>query len=282
MKFEKIKSHAKINLSLNVLGKKKSKLHNLETLISFLDLHDDIYIKKTNKKNHIIKFTGNFSNKIPKKNTISNLLKILDEAKKLKNQKYLISIKKNIPQEAGLGGGSMNAASLINYLIKKNIISLTMKEKQNLCSKIGSDVILGIDQKNLVLAYKNKIKKIKKSLKIFTLLIKPNFGCSTKNIYAQVRNYSKPQFFKIKSKNINFNTLSKMKNDLEVISFKLYPRLRKLSQFFLNLDQNSYVRMTGSGSTIVGYFMSKKAALNAKKLLKKKYKNYWCNLSKTI
>ena len=282
MKFEKIKSHAKINLSLNVLGKKKSKLHNLETLVGFLDLHDDIYIKKTNKKNHIIKFTGNFSNKIPKKNTISNLLKILDEAKKLKNQKYLISIKKNIPQEAGLGGGSMNAASLINYLIKKNIISLTIKEKQNLCSKIGSDVILGIDQKNLVLAYKNKIKKIKKNLKIFTLLIKPNFGCSTKNIYAQVRNYSKPQFLKIKSKNIKFNSLSKMKNDLEVISLKLYPRLRKLRQFFLNIDKNSYVRMTGSGSTIVGYFMSKKAALNAKKLLKKKYKNYWCNLSKTI
>ena len=282
MKFEKIKSHAKINLSLNVLGKKKSKLHNLETLVGFLDLHDDIYIKKTNKKNHIIKFTGNFSNKIPKKNTISSLLKILDETKKLKNQKYLISIKKNIPQEAGLGGGSMNAASIINYLIKKNIISLTMKEKQNLCLKIGSDVILGIDQKNLVLAYKNKLKKIKKNLKIFTLLIKPNFGCSTKNIYAQVRNYSKPQFFKIKSKNINFNTLSKMKNDLEVISFKLYPRLRKIRQFFLNIDKNSYVRMTGSGSTIVGYFMSKKAAVNAKKLLKKKYKNYWCNLSKTI
>ena len=282
MKFEKIKSHAKINLSLNVLGKKKFKLHNLETLVGFLDLHDDIYIKKTNKKKHIIRFTGNFSNKIPKKNTISNLLKILDEAKKLKNQKYLISIKKNIPQEAGLGGGSMNAASLINYLIKKNIISLTMKEKRNLCSKIGSDVILGIDQKNLVLAYKNKIKKIKKNLKIFTLLIKPNFGCSTKNIYTQVRNYSKPQFFKIKSKNINFNTLSKMKNDLEVISFKLYPRLRKVRQFFLDIDKNSYVRMTGSGSTIVGYFMSKKAALNAKKLLKKKYKNYWCNLSKTI
>ena len=282
MKFEKIKSHAKINLSLNVLGKKNSKLHNLETIVGFLDLHDDIYIKKTNKKNHIIKFTGNFSNKIPKKNTISNLLKVLDKAKKLKNQKYLISIKKNIPQEAGLGGGSMNAASFINYLIKKNIISLKMKEKQNLCSKIGSDVILGTDQKNLVLAYKNKIKKIKKNLKIFTLLIKPNFGCSTKNIYAKVRNYSKPQFSKIKSKNIKFNSLSKMKNDLELISLNMYPRLRKLRDFFLSIDKNSHVRMTGSGSTIVGYFMSKKTALNAKKLLEKKYKNYWCNLSKTI
>ena len=202
--------------------------------------------------------------------------------KKLKNQKYLISIKKNIPKEAGLGGGSMNASSLINYLVKRNKVKLTIKEIQNLCSKIGSDVILGIDQKNLVLAYKNKIKKIKKNLKISTLLIKPNFGCSTKKIYSKVRAYSKPQFSKIKSKDINFNSLSKMKNDLEPISLKMYPRLAKLKEFFLNIDKNSYVRMTGSGSTIVGYFMSKKAALNAKKLLKKKYKNYWCNLSKTI
>ena len=282
MKFEKIKSHAKINLSLNILGKKKSKLHNLETLVGFLDLHDEIFIRKINVKNHIIRFTGNFSYKIPKKNTISNLLKILDEMKKLKNQKYLISIKKNIPKEAGLGGGSMNASSLINYLVKRNKVKLTIKEIQNLCSKIGSDVILGIDQKNLVLAYKNKIKKIKKNLKISTLLIKPNFGCSTKKVYSKVRAYSKPQFSKIKSKDINFNSISKMKNDLEPISLKMYPRLAKLKEFFLNIDKNSYVRMTGSGSTIVGYFMSKKAALNAKKLLKKKYKNYWCNLSKTI
>ena len=282
MKFEKIKSHAKINLSLNILGKKKSKLHNLETLVGFLDLHDEIFIRKINVKNHIIRFTGNFSNKIPKKNTISNLFKILDEMKKLKNQKYLISIKKNIPKEAGLGGGSMNASSLINYLVKRNKVQLTIKETQNLCSKIGSDVILGIDQKNLVLAYKNKIKKIKKNLKISTLLIKPNFGCSTKKVYSKVRAYSKPQFSKIKSKDINFNSLSKMKNDLELISLKMYPRLAELKEFFLNIDKNSYVRMTGSGSTIVGYFMSKKAALNAKKLLKKKYKNYWCNLSKTI
>ncbi len=282
MKFEKIKSHAKINLSLNVLGKQKSKLHNLETLVGFLDLHDEIYIKKTKEKNHIIKFTGNFSDKIPKKNTISSLFKILDEEKKLKNQKYFISIKKNIPQEAGLGGGSMNAASLISYFVKKNKIELTKKEKQNLCSKIGSDVILGIDQKNLVIAQRNKIKKIQKNLRIFTLLVKPSFGCSTKNIYAQVKNYSEPQFSKIKSKNIKFNSLSKMKNDLELISLNMYPRLRKLRDFFLNIDKNSHVRMTGSGSTIVGYFMSKKAALNAKKLLKKKYKNYWCNLSKTI
>ena len=282
MRFEKIKSHAKVNLSLNVLGKRKSKLHDLETLVAFVDLHDQIFIKRINNKNHIVKFSGDFSNKVPKINTVSNLLNILDKKKKLKNNKYSILIKKNIPQEAGLGGGSMNAASLINYFEKKNKINLTLKERYDLCSKIGSDVILGIDQKNLIISYKKKTTKIKKNLKIFTLMVKPNFGCSTKSIFNRVRHYSKPQLSKIRSKNIDFNLMSKLKNDLEIISTKKYPRLQKLRDYFLNIDKNSYVRMSGSGSTIVGYFKSKKAALNAKKLLRKNYKNYWCNLSKTI
>ena len=282
MRFEKIKSHAKVNLSLNVLGKRKSKLHNLETLVAFVDLHDQIFIKRINNKNHVVRFSGHFSNKVPKVNTVSNLLNILDKKKKLKNHKYSILIKKNIPQKAGLGGGSMNAASLINYFEKKNKINLTLKERYNLCSKIGSDVILGIDQKNLIISYKKKTTKIKKNLKMFVLMVKPNFGCSTKVIFNRVRHYSKPQLSKIKSKNIDFNLMSKLKNDLEIISTKKYPRLQKLRDYFLNIDKNSYVRMTGSGSTIVGYFKSKKAALNAKKLLRKNYKNYWCNLSKTI
>ena len=282
MRFEKIKSHAKVNLSLNVLGKRKSKLHNLETLVAFVDLHDQIFIKRINNKNHVVRFSGHFSNKVPKVNTVSNLLNILDKKKKLKNHKYSILIKKNIPQKAGLGGGSMNAASLINYFEKKNKINLTLKERYNLCSKIGSDVILGIDQKNLIISYKKKTTKIKKNLKMFTLMVKPNFGCSTKSIFNRVRHYSKPQLSKIRSKNIDFNLMSKLKNDLEIISTKKYPRLQKLRDYFLNIDKNSYVRMTGSGSTIVGYFKSKKAALNAKKLLRKNYKNYWCNLSKTI
>ena len=176
----------------------------------------------------------------------------------------------------------MNAASLINYFEKKNKINLTLKERYNLCSKIGSDVILGIDQKNLIISYKKKTTKIKKNLKMFVLMVKPNFGCSTKVIFNRVRHYSKPQLSKIKSKNIDFNLMSKLKNDLEIISTKKYPRLQKLRDYFLNIDKNSYVRMSGSGSTIVGYFKSKKAALNAKKLLRKNYKNYWCNLSKTI
>ena len=52
MQFDKIKSYAKINLSLNVLGKFKSNLHKVESLVSFLTLNDEIFIKKIKSKNH--------------------------------------------------------------------------------------------------------------------------------------------------------------------------------------------------------------------------------------
>ena len=125
MKKKLIKSYAKINLCLNILGKNKKKLHKIQSIISFLNLYDRIYIEPTNKKKHIIEFNGPFSKNL-KNNTISHLLSILDK-KKLLNKNYKIQIKKNIPQQSGLGGGSMNAASILGYFIKKKNSSFAKK-----------------------------------------------------------------------------------------------------------------------------------------------------------
>ena len=78
MKFQKIKSFAKLNLSLNVLAKLKS-LHKIESLFFFINLYDEIYIKEKKTKIIRIIFYGKFSKGIPKKNTISILLKILEK-----------------------------------------------------------------------------------------------------------------------------------------------------------------------------------------------------------
>ena len=68
----KIKSYAKINLALNVTGKLAS-LHKIESIISFITLHDLIFIKKINAKNHSIYFYGKFSKNISKNNTVEKL-----------------------------------------------------------------------------------------------------------------------------------------------------------------------------------------------------------------
>ena len=282
MKFYKIKSYAKINISLGVLGKLKSKLHKIESLISFLNLYDEIFIKKIKNKNHKVIFTGKFSKRISKNNTISNLLKILDNNKKLRNQKYLIKVNKKIPQKSGMGGGSMNAAHILKYLSNKQKLNLSSKEILRIASKIGSDVVVGMQNKTLILYGSGKIKLLKKNINLFTLLVRPNSGCLTKAIYRDVRYFSRPVFKKNQRVNLNYKFLIKLKNDLEEPAFKKYPVLKKLKIFMEKMDDTLFARMTGSGSTIIGYFISKKAAVNARKILKKKYQKYWCILSKTI
>jgi len=279
MKKKIIRSYAKVNLSLKVLSKNKNNFHNIQSVISFLDFHDLIYIKPTNANKHIVQFKGPFARNI-KNNTISKLLDILDK-KKLLKRKYKIEIKKNIPQKSGLGGGSMNAASLLGHFLKNEILNLSKNEIFFICNQIGSDVFLGLDRKNLILIKNNIIKKYKTKTDLFTVLIKPKIGCSTKEIYKRVKNFSKNKI-KISSKVFNIKSLEKSQNDLEIPAFKAYPILRKLKIFLTKMDEVKLVRMTGSGSTIVAYFSNKKSAINALKIVKKNFKNYWSILSKTI
>ena len=279
IKRDLIKSYAKINLSLYVLGRYKNNLHKIQSIISYINLHDKISIKSINKPNHIIKFNGPFSKNL-KNNTISKLLNIL-EKKNLIKKKYKIETRKNIPQKSGLGGGSMNAASILSYFIKKNIISISKNEIIKICNQIGSDVFLGLDRKNSILASNKKLKKFKTKIGLFVVLMKPKKGCSTKEIYRRVKKFSKKRI-KISSKIFNVDSLKTEKNDLEEPAFSLYPNLRKLKIFLSNTDQVKFVRMTGSGSTIVAYFSNKKSAITALKLAKKNFKNYWSILSKTI
>ena len=75
----------------------------------------------------------------------------------MNDQKFEIKIKKNIPQKAGLGGGSMNAGSLLNFFLRNKIIKLKKNQKIiSLTKEIGSDVIFGIKPKNTIFFIKFK------------------------------------------------------------------------------------------------------------------------------
>jgi len=281
MSYLKIKSYAKINLALNIVGKNYL-FHKIESIVSFLDLYDEILIKKIKNKSHKIKFIGKFSNNISPKNTVSKLLKIIDKKKLLKKTKFEIVIKKNIPSKAGLGGGSMNAASILQFLIKNKLIKISKNEVSRICHLIGSDVILGIYSRNLILKSNNLIKDYTNKSNIFTLIVKPNFGCSTKKIYSKVKKFNKERFNRPNKNMFNLDFLKAMNNDLELIALKKYPKLRSLKIFLEKLSKVEFVRMTGSGSAIISYFKSLKMCKDAEKKVKKQFRNYWCKTAKTI
>ncbi len=281
MRFYKIKSFAKLNISLNVIKKIPKKKHIIESLITFVDLHDLIYIRQIKSPKHKVKFIGKFSKNI-RNNTVDKLLNILDKKKFLKEKKFEIIISKHIPQKSGMGGGSINASRILNFFLKKKHLNLSKKMVHDVLKKISSDAPLGIDIKNTILTKNNKLIRIKKKLGLFALITKPKFGCSTKTIYMKSKSRSRSQY-NIRGTDLFSKTnIIKSNNDLEKTAFKLYPQLRSLKFFLNTLPKVMFVRMSGSGSSIVAYFSTKKKALYGLKLFKRKYKSYWCSVSKTI
>ena len=283
----KIKSYCKINLSLKVLQKLNSGYHNIISLITFCDLHDVISISRIRNLKDEISFSGKFKKGINKKsNTITKVLNLLRSIKLLENQAFKINVRKNIPHGSGLGGGSSNAANLLNYFNSKMKLKLSKNKIKKLAGQIGFDVPVNLEKRNTFLTgKKGEILRLNQKFKLNLLIVYPNLICSTKKIYERNRkiNLSKPQsIFYIKNNKKLINLLKNENNDLEKTVIKIYPKVKKIIDCIKSQKGCYFSRITGSGSACIGIFSNMKNAIYAQKLIKLKYPKYWCAVSKTI
>ena len=277
-----LKSFAKINLSLIVNKKLIGGLHDLQSIYCLINLFDTISIKKIkNKKKDKILIKGPYSKYVSQSNnSITKTLDLMRKSKLISNF-YSITIDKKIPVFAGLGGGSSNAATVIKFLIKKNL----RKKILNLLTKqVSSDLILFFhDQgylKNLHTVY-----KIKKKYNLNFLLIYPNIKSSTKKVYSSLKKYSKKKVLSLKhfkSKNKIIDHLINSKNDLQLVVEKKHPIIRELLIDIRKIKGCYFSRMTGSGSTCYGLFTNENSSKVALKKIKKKYPKFSFLTVKTI
>ena len=287
MKKFKLKSFCKINLLLRVVKRLKNGYHNISSLITFCDLHDVISISETNLLEDKISFSGRFRKKINlDSNTVTKVLHYLRKKKFLKQQSFRINIKKNIPHGSGLGGGSSNAAVLLNFFKSKMRLKISEKEIVKIAYKIGSDVPIILKKKNTILTgKKNQFLRINNKFNLNIIIVYPNIYCSTEEIYKRNKKFSsnKPSLkHLIKNKNKLIDSLQNENNDLEQIVTKLYPQIRNLINFIRIQDGCYFSRITGSGSACIGIFSDKRKAVFAQKLIKLKFPKYWSMRSKTI
>ena len=283
----KIKSYCKINLSLKVLRKLNSGYHNIISLITFCDLHDVISISRIRNLKDEISFSGKFKKGINKKsNTITKVLNLLRSIKLLENQAFKINVRKNIPHGSGLGGGSSNAADLLNYFNSKMKLKLSKNKIKKLAGQIGFDVPVNLEKRNTFLTgKKGEILRLNQKFKLNLLIVYPNLICLTKKIYERNRkiNLSKAQsIFYIKNNKKLINLLKNENNDLEKTVIKIYPKVKKIIDCIKSQKGCYFSRITGSGSACIGIFSNMKNAIYAQKLIKLKYPNYWCVVSKTM
>ena len=185
-----------------------------------------------------------------------------------------------------MGGGSSNAAVLLNFFNSKMSLKLKKNEIYTIAKEIGFDVPIGLERKNTLLTGKrDKILRLNKKFKLNILIVYPNIICSTKKIYSNNRkiDYSKPKLkFYIKNKNQLINFLKNEKNDLEKSVINFYPKIGRLIDFIKIQNGCYFSRITGSGSACIGIFSNIENAISTKKLIKLNFPKYWCAISKTI
>ena len=287
MKEFKIKSFCKINLSLRVLKRLSNGYHNINSLITFCEPHDVISIYKIKSLYDKISFSGKFKRGINKKlNTITRVLHFLRKRKFFKKQAFRINIQKNIPHGSGLGSGSSNAASLLNFFNSKMYLKLNKNEINKIASQIGFDVPVNLEKKNTwLIGKKSKLLRLNQKFGLNILIVYPNVICSTKKIYEKNKKFTllSPQSnFYIKDKKKLIDFLKNENNDLEKAVIKLFPEIRKIIDFIKIQNGCYFSRITGSGSACIGIFSDMKSTIFTQKLIKLKFPKYWCVVSKTI
>ncbi len=253
------KSPCKINLFLDIKSKREDGYHLIESLFHTIDLFDIIKIEES--KEFKISTSGKYKlNDNEEDNIVAKIFYHFKNQMELKKN-YKINIEKNIPTGAGLGGGSSNAATMINFFLKE----LNIKPDNELIesfSKFGADIPFFIKGGlSWVSGIGEKIYSFNFTLPYKIILIYPNINVSTKLAYSKFteNDFNKSDIFYIKNlleKNdkINFNDLySHAYNIFEKNVFNIEPKIKEYKEKAEN-EIKRKICMSGSGSSLFALY----------------------------
>src|SRR6056297_2933631 len=274
MKKTKIKAYGKINLYFELVDKRKDGFHNIKSIMQNIDLYDEIILEEIEKG---INIESNLRDiPLDERNTVYKAVEIIKD--KYKIEKGLnIFLQKKIPHQAGLGGGSSDAAAVIEVLDKIWDINMGKDERNLIASQIGTDVHFFLEGGTSYIKGKGDItKKIKDFNWNHIMLIKPEINISTPYVYSKVKveDLSKDDGDKILDiyrERSKTELISYFKNDLENIVFKEFKEIEDIKKTMIE-NKALVSLMSGSGSTVFGFFENKKDMDKCRKIMKKNYK----------
>jgi len=280
----RIKSFAKINLGLEVGGKKEDGYHEIRTLFQAINFYDVLEFHQTSCGRILL---GGDDDEIPwdENNLIYKAAALLKERLRV-DKGITIRVSKNIPSGRGLGGGSSNAAMTLYALNKIWGLGLEKKELMVLGRQIGSDVAYFLHGGLCMGSGRgDDICCLEDFPPLFCLLILPRVSILTVSVYEQYLTSSGKD-----SKIIGFlrsRNLSILENSLEETIFKLYPQIKAFKSLLYSAGAELSL-VSGTGSAVFGLFLDKGKAEKAFEKARKKCSSllvetvarerYWNNL----
>ncbi len=238
------KAYAKINLALEVVGKREDGYHELKMIMIPIELHDTLVFEDSDE-------TQLDSNVYIKNNAIIKTVEYMKNKYKI-DRDVKILLDKNIPIGAGLGGGSADISATLRGLNKLWSLGLSLKDLEEDANNLGSDTLFCLYNKPAYVYGRGDKIEFLNALDIKEVyLFNPGIEVSTKKIFeAYVPEEKSNHFDEI----LDFYRKNEMKkffentyNDLKKTACFIYKKLEKYEKKLKNIDKNAY--MSGSGST---------------------------------
>lgn len=268
-------SPAKINLFLDVLGKRDDGYHDIVTVFEKIDLCDKIRLSESGKD---IKITSNVKGLVSGEDNLAyRACSLLKESYGISNG-VKIHIEKNIPIAAGLGGGSSNAAATLKGLNKLWRLGIKDEELYNIGKRLGADVPFFIFNYSFAIGKGrgDEINPIKTDLEMWHVIITPPVAVSTREIYANSNlnlTETRPdvRILLRAIENKRFEEIKKyLHNTLEHIVAKKVTDISTAKEFVKNEGFDA-VCVTGSGPTIFVLTNGRKEAEDLKDKFSKSF-----------
>ena len=253
----RIFSNAKINIGLNVFQKESDGYHNIDSIMAPIDLTDEMDITFYSDLGDLKIECSDRNIPTDERNILYKTYKAFFEESKKEKRKIDIILKKNIPSEAGLGGGSSNAGFFLKFLNEHYGNIYNESELEELAMKIGSDVPFFIKNKTARVGGKgNKVDLVENNLKDSIILIKPlDFGVSTKEAYESFDNLKEVKYanfdkiIEYLKDNNRIALENSIENSLEQGILETDINIKMLKMTLNSVISGKKFFMSGSGST---------------------------------
>ncbi|MGZ3410019.1 MAG: 4-(cytidine 5'-diphospho)-2-C-methyl-D-erythritol kinase [Xanthobacteraceae bacterium] len=275
------KASAKVNLTLRILGRRADGYHEIESLVVFADVGDRLTLRPGGELALIVRGPlATHAGPMEENLVVKAARALAHEIPRLKAGRFTLT--KYLPAQAGLGGGSADAAAALRLLAHANRIKFDDPRLMKAARATGADVPVCLDPKPRWMRGLGEILSAPVELpRLFVVLVRPNVALATSDVFKALgapplRAEPSRSFPKVPGrKNELIEFISGGTNDLESPATKIAPAVALTLASLCAQPGCQLARMSGSGSACFGIFATRAAAQKATRSLAARHKSWW-------